>query len=637
VSVLDLLLGEPTKGIQKAHDWVDGQCQTCGTRTDDGGMCKRPHLGRCVTNACTDTADLRYTSVSQVVKARSCLRQWFFEKVLQKLPEKDTWQNAGTDLHEDIKQYYRSGGINTLGPLAMTGKHLLPDPGPDLWVEREISGLPQLSAPKLFLDGVPFIGAPDLMHTRGTNKGAEDFDDTIDPAHTLEVCDHKSTGGDKANKKPLAYALTSNQLRTDVQMVGYAQYGLEVIPALQYVRLSHHYFLTTKSAPAVKRTVLVPADEIRETWESFSPVVRSMRQAAKCGDQDDVPANTKACEAYGGCKHMVYCHAGNPLARMMASVTSEETRTMGLLDRLNIPGKADAPDVGVAINMDAQIAALANKEAATKAPAYVLPDGFADAYKVIQAAGLGWPVVKGDAARAKAFVEGVAYTPDAAYAGSGTLGSLPPQDDPKVIVEIADNLCARDASLRARALGTNAQVVATIAPGQVNPPDQPKSDPVAHTTVAAVNTPAATQETTTTEAPKPKRGRPPGSGRKPKADAAMAIPTGGEPVDGFNLYVDCMVSPADTSLHDYVDALVQEICAHFTESDGKPAVDIRCATNKALAGGAWRGVLSQVTKEAVTEGKIPSGNYDLYTQGDEVCQVVATALRSVADIYVRGY
>ncbi len=277
-----------------------------------------------------ENGEIQYLSVSQVTTANQCLRKWFFEKVLRKRPPQTKSQGVGTALHEDIERYLKTG-VNALGPLAMTGKHLLPEPGPDLWVEQPIDAL------GLTLDGIRFIGAMDLLHTRGINKGASEIEEVQDPPGTAEVCDHKTTKGSRSD--PYAYCKTPKELSTDIQMVGYGEVARRSIYGLEHIRLSHHYFFTAKPLPAVKKTILLPVEEIRETWESFTPIVRSMRQVVT-SDVSDVPGNVNACDAYGGCPHRTYCSLGNPLAALLSTV--KENTSMGLLDKvLNKPDISD--------------------------------------------------------------------------------------------------------------------------------------------------------------------------------------------------------------------------------------------------------------------------------------------------------
>lgn len=638
MSVLDLLGKGP-----RFHEWHKGQCQTCGLFTDDGKLCVRPYLGHTVANARTPHAVIRFGSVTTLSRADntregSCLRKWAFEKVHGIRPPEKVWQTAGKDLHKEIKEYLRSG-VNALSRLALSGKHLLPEPGDDLDTEREISGIPQLSKPVLFLAGVPFIGGYDLRHTRGTHRGD---DDTVkDPDGTCEVIDFKSG-------KTLDWSLTSEALARDHQMVGYGEVARLEIPALRYIRLTHINFITGKTAPGTARSILLPAERIAETWESFTPVMQSMQSAARETNPDDVPANPgQACTSYGGCPHAQYCSSGNPLALMYASLDKEETK-MGILDKVIKP----------AVDMSAQVAALAAAEAAKRLP--VLPDGFIEACKIIDAAGLGWPPVSGELARGVAMYRGFPPKADCAYPGVGTLGGLESQTDYNVILELAQGLCDRALNddgtggpmfpgLRERALNV---------PAAVLPSDAPKSDPVA--TLAAMAKPqpvapvaeapvaeafidpkgrgavTASAVEETPAAPAKRRGRPAGS--KNKARTATDTATPGDTTEGFSLFVDCMEHPDSDSLHTSVDALVSQILQHFAkdEPNGVPAIDLRCATSKALEYGKWKAVLAGCVVEAVREGKVPPGNYTLYTLGDEVAQVAANALRSVADLYVRG-
>ncbi len=681
MSVLELFGKGP-----RFHEWHKGQCQTCGITTEDNKLCKRPFLGHAVINPRTPQAWIKFGSVTTLSRAdnrnpSACTRKWAYEKVHGIKPPEKVWQTTGKDLHKEIKDYLRTG-VNSLSRLALSGKYLLPEPGDDLDTEREISGIPQLSDPKLYLAGVPFIGGYDLRHTRGIHKGEEIIHD---PDGTCEVIDYKSG-------KTLDWSLTPEALTTDPQMVGYGEVARLEIPALRYIRLTHINFITGKQAQAVPRSVLLPVSRIAETWESFTPVMQSMQSAAKLANIDDVPANPgPACGSYGGCPHQQYCSAGNNLALMYLAM-DKEIETMGILDKAM--NKAN-PDTA------AQVAALAAAEAAKRGPVLpVLPNGFIESCKIIDAAGLGWPPVAGELAKGVAMYKGFAPKADQTFPGIGTLGGLEVQTDFAIILELADGLCDRqndDGSgpmfpgLRERALG--------LAPAAVLPPDAPKSDPVAFLAAqAAAKAPAvvealATQHaaqvaavTTTAVAglsdaarasimaeptggpfldpkgrpgtstdvqqaaldtaagtPAKRKGRPPGSKNKRVGVSAADATAPGDVIHnnewpGINLFVDCIEHPDSDSLHPYVDGITAQILQHFAsqEPNAVAAIDVRCSASKSLEFGKWKAVVAGCVVEAVKEGRIPAGNYTLYTLGDEVAQVVATALRPVADCFVRG-
>jgi hypothetical protein len=93
------------------------------------------------------------------------------------------------------------------------------------------------------------------------------------------------------------------------------------------------------------------------------------------------------------------------------------------------------------------------------------------------------------------------------------------------------------------------------------------------------------------------------------------------------------------SLAGYVDHINAELAKRYcVTSDGRPGVqDVRCAPkDSVLAFGGWKGAVREVVKSDPP----PQGDYHLDTFMDELNEVVADALRSVAEakawMYVRG-
>jgi hypothetical protein len=117
--------------------------------------------------------------------------------------------------------------------------------------------------------------------------------------------DHKSTKG--KSRDPWAYAKTPEQLYTDPQAVFYAldimlEHGIDSL----WIRWT--YFLTDPEAHPLAKAVDVQLTRTRVFEEAFKWLViademRRHIRAARAGTlhPDDLPANPKACPAFGGC------------------------------------------------------------------------------------------------------------------------------------------------------------------------------------------------------------------------------------------------------------------------------------------------------------------------------------------------
>ena len=99
------------------------------------------------------------------------------------------------------------------------------------------------------------------------------------------------------------------------------------------------------------------------------------------------------------------------------------------------------------------------------------------------------------------------------------------------------------------------------------------------------------------------------------------------------------VSLTTRSLAPYVDYINAELSKRYSvTADGKPGIqDVRCAPkDSVLAFGGWRGAVREIVKADPPE----NGDFHLDTYGDDLNEVVADALRVVAEnkgwLYVRG-
>ena len=241
---------------------------------------------------------VNYFSASALQTADSstetgCLRAYIF-KYVHGIKEPETEQmRLGTQFHSEIESYLRTG-VRNLSAQVLAGMHMIPDPGPDLFIEHSLvplgaDGKEDLAAAPLHVAGIPFLGKIDLLHARGTNQGASDIEDTHNEG-ILEVVDWKSTGD-------LRYIKSASDLPKTIQMASYAKYVFAVEPSATKVRLSHAYF--PKRGTPRKVTTLVTRDTIEPTWNHMQALGAQIIEAVKETDPNNVPANTNACRAYG--------------------------------------------------------------------------------------------------------------------------------------------------------------------------------------------------------------------------------------------------------------------------------------------------------------------------------------------------
>ena len=569
-----------------------------------------------------------------------CLRKWVFKYVLKVPMPQESWQTTGVEMHNEIEHYLKTGE-RTLGPLALAIAPWIPTPGPDLEVEREI-WLPSSGTPPPFTAaGIGVVGKQDLRHRRGEYIDTRGELRVEDGPRVVEVIDWKSSSDITKWAKP------GDRLLTTVQMATYGKHECSRDPDVGFVRLSQVYSQTRGARAGKKTTTLASREAIERRWESVEGVARSLVDASRVADGNQVDANTRACGAYRGCPYRSDvggpCTAGNSLTALFGS---NQGNPMSLLNILKVPDTSPAVPAPAApaktslADMRAEIARLEaeEREANARAELDSVP-GFAAAVKTIDEAGRGWPVVAGDAARLKAIARGVKYESGASYAGSGELAALPSISDPAIIVQLAAELTA---TAPAPVEATPVPVVADV-PSSMPELLPPGADAPVEVAPVAAEVPAPNVDAPPLKA---KRGRPAKSKESATIKnevvtydpAAVQVTATGPEAERLEVYVDCIPSVPYESMHDLVQTMNRTICDTIgKDAEGVPCVDIRCAgNNTALAFGKWKGVLYGYVLRLAKDGGLPRGTYVLDTRGSDLAEVVADALRGACDLYVRG-
>lgn len=401
---------------------------------------------------------VRYWSASLLQSAdattgEGCLRKMWYERILGKRGPETKAQGIGKDVHSQIEVYEKTG-VDALGTLAARGKHMIPEPGPDLMVEWDIVVHPDVEmvardyemegrqdkadkirasvrledAPLKLLD-IPVFGYIDLAHFRGTNQGASEFEDAVDPPNTGEVLDWKTT-------KDTRYIKSKLEVSRTVQMTLYSKWLLAVRPTLEHVRLSHGYFVTQGSAAPRKVSMRVLPETIHNQWEHVERVGRSILDVVGIAKADDVPANRDACGAYGGCPHKSYCSAGAQdglrkffgaagAARIAAQAQSRGSgkMTTGTGKKLGLLGKNKAPSEE---ELRLENLRLEKEELQARWPL------LKEQWEEFASKGRGTPPLYGDFAKVVSVLTGAELV-DGNLVGSGEFESTGPFGDPELM------------------------------------------------------------------------------------------------------------------------------------------------------------------------------------------------------------
>jgi hypothetical protein len=592
-----------------------------------------------------------------------------------------TGQRAFTQLVLNIQQFLYERDPRILVELQMAGvsgnvEHC------DVTTESQSKATAALARSAFRIQDVPIVGKIDLLQAMGVYIDARGELRPEPNKRTIEVKDWKST-------KSWEYAKSPHDLANNIQMDMYDAFARFVRPTTEYVRRSHVYSLTGSGEERGRKvTILASPEHSARRWEYVGGVARLILDVAKVpADQSNsVDGNAKSCEAYGGCPHASYCTIGGRTSLFSASaIMSRPTEPLdGVLAELEgdppvslLKRSATAPaatvttlpasqGVGVAIAVDSNMidALLAEEESPSAASADPNVQRYRAVFDALKEAGMGEPVFEGPVAAARAdwgklHGENRVYT-GAPFPGTGKLAGLQKCDTFERLLAIGADMEKFLAKKRGTAAPKPEPVVEVKVPPQtvkvthieqpvsILPEETPESNPaLASVPVEGFATPGTAptvelepskQDITTatliaasgtaTETTSKRRGRKP----KTQGDVIEAARSRELNTDETQLvlYHDCMPSVEFENLQPLVDQWCRSVAVYY-QADPP---DIRCAQQKPLSFGGWKGVVAAIVHDQID--KVPRGN--LFLRGSEINDVVAEAMHATGklDNYVRG-
>lgn len=256
-------------------------------------------------------------SVSQIETAlhpkTGCWRKWGFEKI-DGFRTSSAAAELGSAVHKQRENWLKHGTPFDLttkeGEIAMAGIELLPNPGEclvehpfEIWIRERIfdvgDGRGGLLKPKTVDGGLLLRGVVDLIYE--THDG--DHGEAV--AH---VDDHKTHGG----RYPIR---TEEDLRADAQWNTYVSWAFSEFGLVQ-IETTWHYLRTVKpyrcdpvrvSARADDPRIMAKFGEVLEAGLLIESARRFAGTSPDIRNVNDLTPNTRACGAYGGCKHMDRC------------------------------------------------------------------------------------------------------------------------------------------------------------------------------------------------------------------------------------------------------------------------------------------------------------------------------------------
>lgn len=214
---------------------------------------------------------LSHVSASSIKLFKSCPRRWYERYILDKKEPTSKAMARGTAVHKQLEDYLLTGAIpddSIEGKIAKSGLQHLPEPQGRFKVELSLEQIPLASTP------VPFKG----------------FIDLLSDGDTPEVLDHKTTSNFK-------YALTSEQLGEDTQLIIYAKHVLAHCDA-DSIRLTHVCYLTKAPYKSQRTSVLVTRTQVDDRFEAILETVNEMLVASEL-PVSAIDKNKSHCWAYG--------------------------------------------------------------------------------------------------------------------------------------------------------------------------------------------------------------------------------------------------------------------------------------------------------------------------------------------------
>ena len=221
-------------------------------------------------------------SASQVDTFNDCKRKWAFRVIDGIKGDSNKYAEHGKRIHDKLEAYLLRGTIpdqlvDTDALIMLPGIRHLPQPGVALTELRFEMAVPGLGA---------FLGFID----------AHFVEDGI-PVNI----DHKTTSS-------LRWALTKDQLLSNVQSVIYAVYAMERHDVDAVKNRWVYYQRNHKKPKARKVEAVMRMAEVAKHWESVLGSAREMKQIRDSGAKAaDVSYNAKICDKYGGCPYRQVC------------------------------------------------------------------------------------------------------------------------------------------------------------------------------------------------------------------------------------------------------------------------------------------------------------------------------------------
>ena len=269
-------------------------------------------------------------SASQWKTYSECARKWAW-KYLHGLPDPSGISaQVGLRVHKILEDYLKTGapinGLEVLelldprtqrmvrylpGQVAQATTHLLPPPGFAI-VEEGFTYQTDATKWRGFMDVQGLIRTPEPGGPILWLPSTHPVVDAVEAA----VLDHKATSD-------LKWAKTQQDLREDIQANIYAGVTMQRFGKSR-AYLQWNYVTMRGRSQSRPTSIWRTKTEVEEFMGTVAdPVARQIQQLYKLRPKaKELPANTAACESYGGCPFRAHCNLGMK-ERMEAQVAKE--------------------------------------------------------------------------------------------------------------------------------------------------------------------------------------------------------------------------------------------------------------------------------------------------------------------------
>jgi len=219
-------------------------------------------------------------SATEIDTFTTCRRKWAYQYIDEIKPESSKAIQFGLAIHKFLENYLKGNSINyetAEGRVASPGLAYLPKSLPERSVER-----------KIFFSKAGFIfqGVIDFLEDLGNKK--------------WRIGDHKTCSA-------LTYALSSEELKKNIQANIYAQWAFLEEDA-EEVSLKWIYYRTKSTPKAVCVEASLSYDEAQKNFEPILQIANEIKKAVDSKAKSlSFPKNESACFKYGPCPFFSRC------------------------------------------------------------------------------------------------------------------------------------------------------------------------------------------------------------------------------------------------------------------------------------------------------------------------------------------